>query len=94
MPEAASLGARCPVVIVPLSRDVLCDAVLDPAFDIAPSEAKVFTDAKSGWALASVSPCVDGCYWHIEMVGEIIHCEQPIERCHGVIICFDPLSRM
>jgi len=60
----------------------LCDAVLDPGLDVAPSKANMPSDAESWWALAVVSPCVDRSHWHAEVFGEIFNGEQSVEGFH------------
>ncbi len=69
-------------------------SVVDPFLNVGVSVAKVLADPESGWALAAISPRIDGCYGHIEMVGEVIHCKQPVEGVHTGILRNDPLNRM
>ena len=72
----------------------LCDAVLDPVLDVAPSEANMPADAESWRALAVVSPRVDRSHRHAEILGEIFNSEQPIGGVHCVIFRWNPLIRV
>ena len=67
----------------------MCDAVFDPAFDVAPSEAEMSADPEPGWALVVVAPCVDGGDRHAEVAGEVFNGEQPIDAFHNPILRFD-----
>jgi hypothetical protein len=69
-------------------------SVVDPFLNVALSVAKVLADPETRWALSAISPRIDGCYRHIEMVGEVIHCKQPLEGVHAGILRNDPLNRM
>ena len=51
-------------------------------------------DAEAWWALAAVAPGVDGGYWDVEVVGEILHGEEPVGRFHGLIVRPDPFRRV
>jgi len=66
----------------------------DPLLDVAPPEADMATDAKSGWTFVSVSPCVDGGDRHSQVVGEFLDCEKPIEMFHGLSMLSNPLTRI
>jgi hypothetical protein len=52
------------------------------------------TDAESGWAFVSVSPCVDGGDRHSEVVGEFLDREKPIEMFHPPSMPSNPLTRV
>ena len=54
----------------------------------------MLADPESWWALASVSPLVEGGYWHSEIVGKFFHGEQLIAGFHGVILQSHPFTRM
>jgi hypothetical protein len=64
--------------------------VIDPLFDVAPSIAEVFADAESRWAMAAVSPGIDGGDGYVEEVGEILCGEQGFEGVHTAIVRIDP----
>ena len=66
----------------------------DPLLDIGPSVTDMSTNAKSRWALAVVSPCVERGYRHAEIFGEIFNSEQPIGGLHYVIFRWNPLTRV
>lgn len=48
--------------------------------------------AKAGRALASVAPRVDGGNGHVEVVGEVINREEPIEGFHELILRTDAFT--
>lgn len=60
----------------------LCDSVVDPAFDVAPSEAKIPADAESWWAVVTMSPRVDGGHRHVEILSKIFDGQQLVEVFH------------
>lgn len=70
----------------------MCDAVFDPAFDVAPLEAYMSADPEAGRALAAVSPRVDGGDGNVEIVGEVLGGDQRFEMLHAPIMRLDPVS--
>ena len=54
----------------------------------------MLADPESWWALASVSPRVDGGYWYSEIVGKFFYGEQLIAGFHGLILQSHPFVRM
>ena len=72
----------------------LCELVVDPAFDVAPSEAEMSADPETGWSSPAIAPRVDGGYRHLEIVGQVFNGEQPIDVFHDPILRFDPCRRV
>ncbi len=66
----------------------------NPAFDIAPLVPEIPANPKTRWAFVSVSPCVDGGCRYPEVGGKVLHGEQWVTRCHGPILCPNPLIRV
>jgi hypothetical protein len=52
------------------------------------------SDAKAGRALPSMSPGVESCYGDMELCGEFVNGEKPVETGHEPIIRCDPVIRM
>ena len=53
----------------------------------------MLADPESLRAVAAVSPGVDGGDGYVEIVGEFLHGEQPIERCHVFDLVTEPCQR-
>ena len=53
---------------------------LDPCFDVAASVAEVAAHPEPRWALAAVTPGVNGGDGNTEVVGYFLGAEEPLER--------------
>ena len=70
------------------------DTVFDPHLDVDPAVANVPADPEADGALSSVAPCVQGCDWDVEEVGEFFCGEETVVVVHGRIMRVDPFSRV
>ena len=66
---------------------------LDPCFDVAASVAEVAAHSEPGWALAAVTPGVDGCDGNPEIISDFFSAEQPLEG-RGRGLCISGFSRV
>lgn len=68
--------------------------VVDPLHDVAPLVADVPSYSKPARSFLPIPPLIQRRRRNAEISGEVVHGEQPVARCHDLIVYLNPLIRI